>query len=399
MHKPILLTLAVLCTGVTAADAQEWDSVTAEAVTPGVIHRRLVVNRGPWRMHVLEIDLSTPGLSLRGVRSNDRFLGRETVRSMVSRYKGPGKAVAGVNGDFFNVKIGTGESENNVLIEGVLWKGVRMTDSPYDTYDNLHSQFGVDWKNRPFIDRFGLDAEIVERGRRAVRLDGVNFRNDSNSLVLYTPAIGDSTPVDSATTSILAVQLELVEKRGETILFRVARRTREGRSVRLDGGYAIAASGRGRAFVAALARRGGTIRIVSRLAPDRGKLRTVVGGWPRLLRHGRSVAQYADILEGTFPRFSAGKHPRTAVGFSKDSTKLVLFTVDGRRESDAGMTLAEVAMMMIALGAHEALAFDGGGSTTMVIDGKVVNRPSDQAGERPVGSGLLVVVEPPDGRH
>ncbi len=59
------------------------------------------------------------------------------------------------------------------------------------------------------------------------------------------------------------------------------------------------------------------------------------------------------------------------------------------------MSLTEVASMMLTLGAYEAMAFDGGGSTTMVIHGKVVNRPSDEAGERGVGSGLLVVLKGP----
>ena len=55
------------------------------------------------------------------------------------------------------------------------------------------------------------------------------------------------------------------------------------------------------------------------------------------------------------------------------------------------MTLPELAQVMIDLGSYEAMNFDGGGSTTMVVEGKVVNRPSDAAGERPVGSALLVV--------
>jgi exopolysaccharide biosynthesis protein len=54
------------------------------------------------------------------------------------------------------------------------------------------------------------------------------------------------------------------------------------------------------------------------------------------------------------------------------------------------MTIAEIADLLIGLGAVEAINMDGGGSTTMVIDGKVVNSPSDLAGERPVGDALLV---------
>jgi exopolysaccharide biosynthesis protein len=54
------------------------------------------------------------------------------------------------------------------------------------------------------------------------------------------------------------------------------------------------------------------------------------------------------------------------------------------------MTIAELTDLLIDLGAVEAINMDGGGSTTMVIDGKVVNSPSDFTGERPVGDALLV---------
>jgi exopolysaccharide biosynthesis protein len=106
------------------------------------------------------------------------------------------------------------------------------------------------------------------------------------------------------------------------------------------------------------------------------------------------VAEYADIVEGTFPRFSAQRHPRTAIGFSRDSTTLFMVTVDGRRETDSGMSLVELAKLLLDVGVYQGMNFDGGGSTTMVVEGKVVNRPSDSTGERAVGSGLLVVIAP-----
>jgi exopolysaccharide biosynthesis protein len=58
------------------------------------------------------------------------------------------------------------------------------------------------------------------------------------------------------------------------------------------------------------------------------------------------------------------------------------------------MSLVELARLMLTLGAFEAINLDGGGSTTMVINGEVVNSPSDKTGERPVGSALLVVLDP-----
>jgi exopolysaccharide biosynthesis protein len=117
----------------------------------------------------------------------------------------------------------------------------------------------------------------------------------------------------------------------------------------------------------------------------------IIGGWPRILRDGENVANDASTIEGTLSGNAEARHPRTAVGFSRDSSTLVLLTVDGRSENSGGMTLLELADMMRQLGAWQAMNFDGGGSTTMVIDGRVVNHPSDHQGERAVGNALLVV--------
>ena len=120
----------------------------------------------------------------------------------------------------------------------------------------------------------------------------------------------------------------------------------------------------------------------------------LLGGWPRILRDGKNVAADAATVEGTISRNAEMRHPRTAVGFSRDSTTLFILTVDGRSENSGGMTLGELANMMRKLGAWQAMNFDGGGSTTMVIEGAVVNKPSDTTGEREVGNVLAVIKKP-----
>jgi exopolysaccharide biosynthesis protein len=164
------------------------------------------------------------------------------------------------------------------------------------------------------------------------------------------------------------------------------------RRVQLTQGGALVASGTRQSELSQF-RPGTTVRAILGLRPSHPTLRTVIGGWPRIVVNGKSVAHAADPLEGTFPRFSAVRHPRTAIGFSRDSSRVFLVAVDGRRESGVGMSLVELARLMLTLGAFEAINLDGGGSTTMVVDGGVVNSPSDKTGERPVGSALLVVVD------
>ena len=91
MAAAALAAAAVPCAG------QTWDSTDTRQIVPGVVHKRLVANSGPWRVNVLEIDLRRPGIVLRGVRAGDSLIARETVSSMFERYEGPGRAVAAIN--------------------------------------------------------------------------------------------------------------------------------------------------------------------------------------------------------------------------------------------------------------------------------------------------------------
>src|SRR5262249_23693125 len=117
----------------------------------------------------------------------------------------------------------------------------------------------------------------------------------------------------------------------------------------------------------------------------------LVGGWPRIVRGGVNVAADAPVVEGTISRNAEARHPRSSVGFSRDSPAPLLLTGDGRQEKSVGMTLVELAAMMLRLGAWDAMNFDGGGSTTMVVSGAQVNISSDPAGEREVGNTFVVV--------
>ena len=85
-------------------------------------------------------------------------------------------------------------------------------------------------------------------------------------------------------------------------------------------------------------------------------------------------------------------HPRTAVGIDADGRRLLILVVDGRSTSSRGYTMVELADMMTALGAENALNLDGGGSSAMYSRAgtgamAIVNEPSDGS-ERTVPNGF-----------
>lgn len=99
----------------------------------------------------------------------------------------------------------------------------------------------------------------------------------------------------------------------------------------------------------------------------------IVGGTPVLINKGSEIEDYSP--EKTLETFLTKKHPRTAVGI-KSNGEWVFVVVDGRFHGIyGGMTIRELADFMLDLGCIEALNLDGGGSSTMVIDGVVINEP------------------------
>jgi exopolysaccharide biosynthesis protein len=92
------------------------------------------------------------------------------------------------------------------------------------------------------------------------------------------------------------------------------------------------------------------------------------------------------------------RHPRTAIG-TRNSKKVIIITLDGRTNEAAGMTLIELSKLMQLFHCRDAVNLDGGGSTTMWINGKpfngVVNMPCDNKkfdheGERAVSDILII---------
>jgi uncharacterized protein YigE (DUF2233 family) len=120
-------------------------------------------------------------------------------------------------------------------------------------------------------------------------------------------------------------------------------------------------------------------------APIWKEYASALGGGPRLVTNGQ-----IDVREEGFRSdVTNGLNPRTAMGIDKYG-RYILVVADGRQGFySTGLTLTELAYTMQKLGAVDALNFDGGGSSAMVVRGKVINRPSDGS-ERRVSNALLV---------
>jgi len=358
----ILLLLAAACARAgqppRAPVPASFDSLTSTEVAPGVVHRSVWDARGPWAIQLLDIDLAVCKPALRARKPGPPLAARATTSSLGST------DLAAINADFFMLPGGTPVGPHVEAGEVLVGPGRRPAF--------LVSQDGWNAGRATLVGsvRHGTDSSAVAQVNRPLAGD--------SSLTLYTTWYGD-TVAASRTAPALHVRL-LAQNVG--IISAVVDTT----FALQTGSVAMRATGRAGTWLTRR-RAGDTIAWNVRVErPDGQAVVEAVGGFPLIVQNGRDVVAQQ---EGVNESFGARRHPRTAVGW--DAQRLLLVVVDGRQPpwSD-GMTLSELAAFFIRLGATDAINLDGGGSSALVIRGRVVNKPSDAQGERAVGNALVL---------
>jgi len=220
----------------------------------------------------------------------------------------------------------------------------------------------------------------IEAGNLGFDLAGVNVDRVKTGVTLYTPAYGSKTPSGSGVVELVARAQDAgqIGRLGISAGLALVDLETEGGTKIAPGTVVISASGTGRAAVQALwDRRGGIGSATLRLATF-PSVRETIGVQPVVLAGGRRV----------FPNsgaFYTHREPRTLLAWN-GAGDVWFVTVDGRQSSSNGWSLAEAAGFLADLGASDAVNFDGGGGTTFVVRGKIVNSPSDNAKKGKPGS-------------
>ncbi|MGW7527011.1 phosphodiester glycosidase family protein [Streptomyces sp. NPDC054783] len=365
-------------------------------IAPGVTYRQFDVDAaaGPAHAHLLTVDLANPH-----VRVDMLYPGAVAARATVSRMADSAGAVAGVNGDFFNITEtqhpgveATGASVGPAIADGQVLKaavpqGQRFGPAlPPGT--STQDVFGVGTDRRARLDRLSLVGN-VNTPEGSYQLRGLNqYALPENSVGAFTALWGSA----SRMRAVCGTDTQ-----------RSAPCSTDTYEVRVEGGRVVSASDTpGSGSIPA-----GTTVLVGR-EEGAQRLRKLSVGDAVTVTHSLVAASsgvpYAFAIGG-FPVLRDGEAlsglddsasaVRTVVGFRGDGQQLLILALDGATEYRTGMTVAEEADAMRSLGASDAFNLDGGGSTELVTrdDGAsavtVRNHPSGGA-ERPVANGIGV---------
>lgn len=341
-------------------------------IADGVSHRSLRSAAGPQAIEIIDVALDRC-TTVRAVKGFAGAIGRERASVLLQRLSDSVTVLGGVNADFF-LFTPPGVPTNAHI------SGRRVITGP-----NAQPVFALDISRRPYLGTLQLHGEAA-LGEATYPIAGWN-RSAANGLALFDRNWGGR--LDTASAVIEVLLSGDVPRRVVSIDTTTA-------GLALPAGTVALVAGRGaprqlRAALMAL-RPGDPVVTNVRLAPIVPL--EAVGGRPIVVLDSALTLAARDTVA-----FAVTRHPRTALGLSRDGTRLWLVTIDGRQpEYGIGMSLLELGTLMRDLGAVEAINLDGGGSTVMVTRNSsgrlaVVNRPSDREGERAVANVLAVVRE------
>jgi exopolysaccharide biosynthesis protein len=380
-----LVLLAFLCAtqSLQVTRAQEskrrfTESLKLEEVAPGVEYGQIVAGtsskderNGPWLINVLRLDLQRARLKI--VHAMDEGVGLETVSSLAARYQ----ATAAVNGGYFRT---TGTYRGEPI--GLFVLNRKLISEPYNERAGLGL---IETGNRTevVLGHRKFSAEISV-GRAKHKVEGLNRPVAKDELIVFTPEF-------HRTTLTAPGGVEVIVRKNMVATVRDAL----GSSEIPSDGYVVSAAGSSSDWIKRNVRKGSRMIFTWKLTSlERTqdevweRAHSQLGAGPQLIKGGK--VEITEKQEKMAELFAEGRHPRTAIA-KLASGRLLLVTVDGRQPGvSVGMSLDMLAELLLEFGAVEAINLDGGGSTTMVVKNQVVNKPSDQTGERPVSDATLV---------
>jgi exopolysaccharide biosynthesis protein len=354
----------------------DYTRTPAETVTQGLQHYSETYDTVGGRQHiqVLKADLSDPNLRVGMVEAGDTLTNPadETPSSMAHRTQ----AVAGVNGDYFQIHA-SGRPLGGIITNG------HMLKSPKPGFA---SQLGIKPDGSMVMGPETFSGSITD-GSATHALTSVNTVDDmaTGGITEVTPDLGDTPGVSKPSTLVLGHSTDggFVVDSVQTGVTEVPKLT--------SGQLGLLGAGDGGQWLGDNLKNGDKVGITAHLSPD-NDVTQLVSGVDTLVKDGKV---YNDPT-GTPP---SGANPETAVGITKDGKHAIVVAIDGEGGASTafGVTPQQAAGYMVAHGAYTAMLFDGGGSTTMVSrapgasQADVVNTPSDLPGntERPVANGIF----------
>ena len=314
-------------------------------VALGVKHIKLTktINGRPVRINVVEINQKlNPNLQINPQLSSSRLASKSTITTLARK----NNSLVAINGTYFKPQ--TGVPLGTLMINGKIYTGPIYNRVAMGIFDE-----GFD------MARLELNAQ-VKSFKGNLKVDNINQpRMLSTHVIVYTPEWGSFAPpspkygkqiaVENGKIVSIGTQTMPIPHNGYVIV---------GPDERLSKLY-----------------RAKHVDLDIKTIPNWDNVKHIISGGPYLVKNGEVFVDMTEQKLGAI----GGKNPRTAIGYTQDRN-FIMVAVDGREGASVGLTLKELAWFMKSIGCINAMNLDGGGSTVMYVNGRVVNMPKVKGG-------------------
>ncbi|MCX7922432.1 MAG: phosphodiester glycosidase family protein [Clostridia bacterium] len=353
-----------------------YQTSVKQTITSGATLEKITrfTNDGWLKIDVLRVDLSNPYVNV-DTLSSDNSLHSLTQVKTLAQARG---AVAAVNASFFN--FGGKDAIGPQVQSGSLLTA--YNDFNQDKTKDSFATLAISNANKVLYDYWNINIALKLPDGKTLPVGRYNkpYYGYTDLSIMDRKVSEMSIGTDKDRRGAADV-IEMVVDGGKVVEIRQSQPPTE---IPVNG-YVVVTRREGTKLITDNFHVGDTIDLSISTTPDWQSLKMAVTGGAMLVNAGIIPQKFSQNPP-------SGRHPRTAIGSTKDGKQLMLVTVDGRGDS-IGMTQKELAEFMLELGAYYALNFDGGGSTTMVArtpgnkNLSVVNNPSDGS-QRSIATGV-----------
>lgn len=352
-------------------------------IAPGITQRFDSYSTGPLTINTVFVDMQRDDLAIEVEKGKDDLYGSETLPVMTKRLADPAaRPLVAINADFW----GTGHVPIGPFVdEGMIWKAPWFNDK---RDGRRRSVFGFDDAGNFFVGLPDWSAEVRSAAGESIAIPCVNLEhNIRNITTLYTypgRAALKNAPQDFKQVVLHSDAKEWLPNAPIKVQVRSISGTMN--NVPDQSTFLLYVES-----VPQWLKEGMELTLDASLKNLPGKVTGLVGGQPRLVDGGNTCVDEALTYEATGKQFLTDLHPRSAVGLLKDRKTLVFVVVDGRQpRKSIGINLYDLADYMKSIGCEVAMNLDGGGSSSIAVNGMVTNFPSDASGPRSVSDAVVV---------
>lgn len=314
-------------------------------VDEGVKHIKLTkyYQGAPVKLNIVEISPNiNPALEIAPTLASETLARKSSITNIAKK----NNSIVAINGTFFKPQTGVPLGTlmiNKKMYTGPIYNRVAMGIFD-DSYDMARVQLNASLKSKKIT----------------VKVDNINQPRMLASYVLvYTRDWGKASP----TTPKYGTQIAIADNKIVNV---------SSQSLEIpENGFVVV----GPASKLEALYNQKKIELDLATTPDWKGVNHIISGGPYLVKNKEVFVDMTEQKLGSI----GGRNPRTAIGYTVDNN-LILVTVDGRENNSVGMTLMELGRFMKDIGCVNAMNLDGGGSTVMYVNGRVVNAPAAKGG-------------------